>query len=1106
MRGHAPPIGSVDMLARAMLEEFPELDPVRVRAALERGVARAAASTLDTEGYRVVDLHLARVEATEESGERAQILRELAETLAERGDADRALVVRLSAFTEVASASDVEPLLRLAAITGREAELPLDTMNALIDLQDPAAGRRLTELAAAWQKVGRPYYAADCLERVLVIDPANVHANETLELFYRSTGEWPVLIDLLTRRSVHVEDDAQRAELFRELALIYDRELGDEAGALEAYREADRLAPGHHDVLEGMARLAATVGESEDEALAALERLAEVTAGPKERARVYVRAAEQAKLADWDRAQRLFEAARKDDPELAEAVDGFALLRRDRGQFSEAIELLLGAAARAPDAKQASRWLTDAADYSVAQGDTTRAERLYREARAKDPENDKAGVALVELCLDTGALVDLAPILDELCRTTDDPARLRHYLLQRSKVAAELGDKTGARRALARAVDLDPRDAAPRAELADMLYDAQQWAKARPLLEGLLEDEDLLAPERRVELHYRIAHCAFQVGDKEAADQHLGITLALEPAHRPALQLRTELDQGDPFAYAAAQLALANLAPPEEKATRFAALGDRYSELGDNATAREMYREALAHRPGDHLLLTKFLGLVTEDGDWSYSLDVIQRLVDTEADPKVRARYRHLAGMIARDELDDYDRAIELLTAAVTDDPLGFAAADELEALIAGSGDADALIRFYYQRLEHVRTEEGRAGERLRLWDQLGELCLQLERTDDAITAFEVALTLAPDDLARRQRMADLYFASPSHDEAAITQHQAILRGDKRRKASYTALRTLYQRTQQAEKARACDDAFEVLRAILADEPIETLFRSPDRAKGKPAEPRVKTPLANEDYLALVTLDVDSGHLTTLAALFALVAPTFGVERARMRPPAPVPSREHELTPGLDALVTMVVTALGVKRPAVYFEVDQRFAAKVQMRTRDGVLAPVLVLGKPSLDGSVDDRELAFVLARHLADLRGERIARLLCPRAGELAQIVELAIAPQQDASSHAARWLSSALHPVELDQVLAIGARLRERGTSPMTTALSWLSATDRAADRIGLVVTGDVGACCRVIEREQPAASGADADRVLDLVRASVSEEVLGVRGRAEGWARR
>ena len=81
MRGHAASVGSVDIFVRAVLEEFPELDAARVRAALERGVARAASASLDTEGYRVVDLHLARVEATEESSERADILRSLSENL-----------------------------------------------------------------------------------------------------------------------------------------------------------------------------------------------------------------------------------------------------------------------------------------------------------------------------------------------------------------------------------------------------------------------------------------------------------------------------------------------------------------------------------------------------------------------------------------------------------------------------------------------------------------------------------------------------------------------------------------------------------------------------------------------------------------------------------------------------------------------------------------------------------------------------------------------------------------------------------------------------------------------------------------------------------------
>ena len=1101
MRGKAATLGSADILVRAVLEEFPELDQARVRAAVERGVARAASASLDTEGYRVVDLHLAKVEATEESSERARILRELSATLEERDDADRALVVRLSAFSEAAEPGDVEVLLRLARITDRNDELPLDTMNALIDIQEDGAAAKLSAMATAWQKVGRPYYAADCLERVLLVKPDDDAAFEALELFYRSTAEWPVLVDLLHRRTVHVHADKNRGELFREIGVIYERELGDLGGALDAYREADKLAPGHPDTLTAMARLSVGEGQPEEEALDALERLAKVTPTAKERADVLRRAAELAKLSDWDRAQRLFEQSRTDDPDLPATVDSFAALMRDQGRETEMIALLLDAAARPAMAKERSRWLTDAADSTVGLGDTARAVLLYREARKADPDNHKAGVALVELCLDMGQLVDLAPILDELCRTTDDPARLRHYLLQRSKIAMELGDKTGARSALSRAVDLDPADTGARKELADMLFEAGQWAKARPMLESLLEDEDLLTPERRVEVHYRIAKCASEVGDKDSAGRHLDISLAIEPSHRECLQLKTELASADPFAYAASQLALANLAPPEEKATKFAELGDRYTELGDNPTAREMYREALAHRPGDHLLLTKFLGLVTEDGDWSYSLDVIQRLVDTEKDPKVRARYRHLAAMIARDELDDHEQAVALFQDALHDDPFAFQVADELEQLLASSADVEPLVRFYYKRLKDVQTEEGRPNERLRLWDQLGELCLQSDRNDDAVTAFEVALTLAPDDVERRQRLADMYFGNPKYDQKAIAQHHAVLRADKRRLESYKALRDLYERTKQPEKMRAVDEALEIVahdaNAKPTDARIDKLFAA-GASQSLTAAQTKRLPLTNDDFHVISRIDVD----LALTALFALVAPPFGVERARLRPPPPVPSKEHEPPAAAAAVLARVVTALGVKKPPVYVDKEQPGAALLAMRARDGVLTPVLTFGRPALDKNVDENELAFVLAQKLADLRNERIARLLCPRAGELAQIIELAAAPATDASSHATRWLATALHPVEMSQAQAIGARLRDRNVSPMTAALGWLAATERSADRIAYAVVGDLALAARLLERD-PVASGTDLDRVLELAWASTTEEMLGVRGRTEGW---
>ena len=1100
MRGHTAGVGSVDIFVRTLLEEFPELDRDRLRAAIERATAKIANASLDTEGYQVVDMHLQRAEATEEAGERAGILRELSENLEQRNDADRALVVRLSAFAENPHAADLDPLLRLAKLTERWSELPLDTMNALIDINDDASARRLSEMATAWQHVGRGYFAADCLERVLLINPSDPHANEALELFYRSTAEWPVLVDLLARRAVHVTDDKEHAELLREIGELHERELADDAGALEAFREAARLEPDRPDVLEALARLTMKVGVPEEEALSVLERSGRAIADPKIRARVLVRAAELAKLENWDRAQALFESARKDDPDLAEAVDGFVPLLRDRGQLPDAINLLMSASERPALVANRSRWLTDAGDFCVALGDTDMAKSLYLDARAADPTNHKAGAAVVELCWDTGQLVDLAPLLDELVRITDDPNKLREYLLQRSKVAQQLGDKTGARNSLSRAIDLNPDDAASRRSLADMLFEAEQWAKARGAIETLLVDEDLLPPGVAVELHYRLARCARELDDRDTAARHVDIALVLSPDHRASIVLRTELGSGDPLTKIADQLALASSAPPDERASRFAAIGDRYSELGDRGAAREMYREALAHKPGDHLLLTKFLEVVTEDGDWSYSLDVIQKLIDTEKDGVVRSRYRHLAAMIARDELDDHERAVALLDQAIEDHPHNFEAADDLEALLGGGSDRDALVRFFYRRLEQVRAEEGRAGERLRLWDRLGELSLDLERHEDALVAFEVAISLAPDDHERRVRLTELYaHADPKHDLVTIGHHQALLAHAHQRIESYKALRMLYMRTGQPEKARACDDALEALGVvpIAGKGGIEALFEPSAviEIPPPPREPPSKS-FTPDDWLAIARVDVD----LQLSVLFAVVAPPFAVERARMRPPITVPAKEHEFSPAVGRLLDKVVKLLGTPRPPVYVDRDQATACKMAMRTRGGVLVPALVLGRPVVDKAIDDFELTFRLARQLSDLRADRIARLLCPRAGELAQIIELAIAtPDAGDSAHGSRWLQTSLHPVELEQARAIGAQLRERTVHPMGAALAWLAATERAADRIGFVISGDLKGCVKILEREAQ-----DATRVTDLVWSSVTEDVLGVRARVEAWS--
>src|SRR4029079_12227520 len=164
-------------------------------------------------------------------------------------------------------------------------------------------------------------------------------------------------VDLLGRRQLQSADDKERAELYREMADIYDRELKDDGAALDSHREDDRLEPGKPEVLEALARLSLEIGQ-EDEALSAAERFGTAVVDPKERAKALCKAAELARLQNWDKAQELYEQARKADPDLKDAVEGLASLLRDKGALSDAIQLLVNAAEH--NETERSRWLVDA--------------------------------------------------------------------------------------------------------------------------------------------------------------------------------------------------------------------------------------------------------------------------------------------------------------------------------------------------------------------------------------------------------------------------------------------------------------------------------------------------------------------------------------------------------------------------------------------------------------------------------------------------------------------------------------------------------------------------------------------------------------------------
>jgi hypothetical protein len=92
----------------------------------------------------------------------------------------------------------------------------------------------------------------------------------------------------------------------------------------------------------------------------------------------------------------------------------------------------------------------------------------------------------------------------------------------------------------------------------------------------------------------------------------------------------------------------------------------------------------------------------------------------------------------------------------------------------------------------------------------------------------------------------------------------------------------------------------------------------------------------------------------------------------------------------------------------------------------------------------------------------------------------------------------LKRALPALQLEQVVAVGKKMREIGLRSDEAAVTWLQATDLTAIRVGYALVGDLETCARLVAADgRPTGTKAPTERLLDLIWSSVTEEMFAVR---------
>ena len=401
---------------------------------------------------------------------------------------------------------------------------------------------------------------------------------------------------------------------------------------------------------------------------------------------------------------------------------------RKNGDFLKAAKLLVEAVPHTTNRLEKTRMLVEAGEIYDGLDDARKAAELYLEALGVDPEHVEAGERVAELLWKAERYKDLVPVLEMLTRKEAEPADQVERLTRLAHAAHALGldDKVG--KAYDRAAEIDETNLEAQRGRASWHERREEWKEALAAYTKVLEHhgEDL-PPSERVELFYGIGTCELKLGDKAQAKTRFDKALELDPAHRPSLLASLEFGEAKPESLIDAKKALLVTASgADEQAKLLGDIGDVWMEkLGNRDEAVSAWREGLELKNDDHKLLHKCLDAYVEEKAWPQALEMLERLIEFEKSSSVRAKYRHAAGLICRDELGRASDAAAHLSAALDDDATLDRSSEALEELLKDRQEWKELARFYRKHLKRLGGEspgdaDGKNVERLRVWDALG--------------------------------------------------------------------------------------------------------------------------------------------------------------------------------------------------------------------------------------------------------------------------------------------------------------------------------------------------------------------------------------------------
>jgi golgin subfamily B member 1 len=932
-------VGNSD--ARKLVERILEIGSLRTRAAdVLEAVYDARDEVRDL--VRVLEI---RLEGAENDTDRRELLRRIAVLRDERLRDDAGAFETLARLvpldpTDAAARERMTEIGRRLSAHDRLADVLAQTAAAT---DNPALRSEISmQVGQIYESLLGDHGKAEAIYRLaLGIDPKDpalaLPPARALERLYEVSGNHVALADILQIEVALEENVDLRRDLLARLGDLCEAVLDDPRRAIEAWRHRIEDEP------------------SDDRALAALERLYARTESYRDLVDT-LKAREQNATSAQARRELMTKIAHTLGDKLGDNAEAILAFRAVVDEFGpersllSALESLYAAAGRHSDLAETLEMDLGLSEEPRARvevfahlGDVRRLHQsdwpgaldAYRQALSLDPSHAASRAGIEQLLDVPDARRDAAETLHPLYEADGDHQRLLRVLEIEAETADSIGQKlqvleTASRVAeqqqhdLGRAFDYavrGVRESAAEPEIKQWIERAERLAAATNRHAELVELlrkalPDVLDGDVQLDVSLRIAELArTKTNDMTLARTYYQKALDLRGDDRRALlaleSLYGEMNDGPALLDILRRRVDAAANDGEKKQLLFRQAKLNAEVIGDNDAAIAVY-ESILDIALEPEAVSQLEVLYRDKGRWRDLVSLYERQIDQPGANQAPLRVK--IAVIARQQLEDVERAFEELGAALEVDAQNEPAIAELEALLSDGPSpehrgraAEMLEPVYLRRADFPRlmaAMEARLqssqdpDERRSLLRRLATL--REEQTEDYPGALETVAKLLHEDIsdestwAELERLAKVAAAQSRLAEVYATELEAVTSDDEQTAKLSRRTGELFAGLGNTERAlhffrRAhhfepeSRDLFDAIDALLVKDnravervelyrnALEYRFDPPDRVALLHTIADLERRALNEPDRAIETyrsaLEVDDADATALNAL-----------------------------------------------------------------------------------------------------------------------------------------------------------------------------------------------------------------------------------------------